>query len=103
MVQSLAKLHTTVSPMSLDPPSVLVGQGNGTKAWELGRQAYLNWAVGKMLSQAGSGGGGAAPAAGAESGAQAGSADDRVEAVESELRQIGDHEGIEAAMKAVGP
>lgn len=26
------------------------GSGDKTKAWELGRNAYLNWAVGKMVA-----------------------------------------------------
>lgn len=96
MVRSLGQLHTTVSPMSLEPPSVPVGRGNGTKAWELGRQAYLNWAVGKMLSQAS--GTTADPI-----NAQAGTVDDRIDAVEAELGQVGNPEDVEAAMKAVGP
>ena len=38
----------------MDSPTRLIAtssaSGVHTKAWELGRRAYLNWAVGKMIS-----------------------------------------------------
>ncbi|KAK4689348.1 kinetochore protein Mis12/MTW1, partial [Tremellales sp. Uapishka_1] len=57
--QTLSTLHATLQPMQLDPPATtltplpIAGAGDRVKAWELGRQAYLNWAVGKVASATG--------------------------------------------------
>lgn len=99
MLKSLNKLHGVISPLNASAPAVAL-QGTGTKAWELGRQAYLNWAVGKMLSQAASSGGNASEAAAQPP--HAGTAEDRVETVEAELQQVGNPEDLEAVKKAVG-
>jgi kinetochore protein Mis12/MTW1 len=69
----------------------------GTKAWELGRQAYLNWAVGKMVhpesAVAAGGGPGSGPGANSE---------ERMEGIEREMAGVGDKEAIEAMGRAAG-
>lgn len=48
MRTALSALHDNVASLeSLPPPETTLP--TGTKAWEMGRQAYLNWAVGKMI------------------------------------------------------
>lgn len=57
ITDSLTHLHALVSNMDM-PTSLPTTPtpAQGTKAWELGRQAYLNWAVGKMLHPTGNAG-----------------------------------------------
>jgi len=89
--ETLTNLHQTLSPLDIPPPtsSSVPTAGGHTKAWELGRRAYLNWAVGKMVSGSGAG--------------QAeGGAGDRMEGVEEEMRGMGGREGMEKLAKAVG-
>ena len=55
IMQALQTLHSSLTPLS-DPAQTAnpsAPPGEGTKAWQLGRQAYLNWAVGKFISQSG--------------------------------------------------
>lgn len=48
--QSLLDLHKTLSPLEITHPTQsTVPNTTNHKAWELGRMAYLNWAVNKMV------------------------------------------------------
>ena len=78
---SLSSLHDNLASLeALPPPETSLPPG--TKAWEMGRQAYLNWAVGKMIHPEGK--------------------DDTVEAAEAEMERGGGREGLEKLSKAVG-
>ena len=79
--KTLASLHETVSPLephTISRPSL---PSNG-KAWEMGRQAYLNWAVGKLTPQ-GAGG------------------EEVLEAIEGDMRESGGAEGVDRLTRAV--
>ncbi|ORY28136.1 hypothetical protein BCR39DRAFT_208631 [Naematelia encephala] len=85
ILSSLQSLHTTLQPLEIQHPTLAPPALNGNgKAWELGRSAYLNWAVGKMV------------------GGAAGDGEGRLEGVEKELGSVGDVEGVERLGKAVG-
>ena len=59
MIHSLTSLHGVLQPLS--EASVIPAPqapNDDSKAWELGRQAYLNWAVGKIISESDGGNGG---------------------------------------------
>jgi kinetochore protein Mis12/MTW1 len=47
-------LHEVLSAMPDPHPSSALPPGQGQKAWEMGRQAYLAWAVGKAIASASS-------------------------------------------------
>lgn len=57
--------------------------GSGAKAWEMGRQAYLNWAVGKLVPP---------PAGG----------DEVFDGLERDMRAAGGAEGVERLHGAAG-
>lgn len=82
-------MHQTLSPLDIPPwPSTIpAGSGTHTKAWELGRHAYLNWAVGKMVSGSGN-------ASGQEG--------EKMEGLEEEMQSMGGGEGMERLAKAIG-
>ncbi|KAK6909605.1 hypothetical protein I203_103626 [Kwoniella mangroviensis CBS 8507] len=95
---TLLSLQESLKP--LEPSSSTIGTGmkitpnQHTKAWELGRSAYLNWALGKVILnttssstiQSGEGGGG-----------------DKLIDVESEIKQvIGDENSKEDVEKLLG-
>lgn len=78
---SLTALHDNLASLeTLPPPETTLPPG--TKAWEMGRQAYLTWAVGKMIH----------PEA----------KDDTVEVAEAEMEKGGGQEGLDRLSKAVG-
>ncbi|RXK39444.1 hypothetical protein M231_03277 [Tremella mesenterica] len=57
--KGLEDLHETLSHMDIPPPSTHLppsGVKGETKAWEMGRKAYLSWAVGRMISRESGGG-----------------------------------------------
>ena len=57
MIKSLTTLHVSLQPLcetSVIPAPQI--PNDDSKAWELGRQAYLNWAVGKIISESAGGG-----------------------------------------------
>lgn len=80
----LTALHTLVAPMDPYPissPAHLApapAPGSGAKAWEMGRQAYLNWAVGKLVP-----------------GAAGNAGDELLEGLECDMRAAGGVEGVE--------
>jgi kinetochore protein Mis12/MTW1 len=83
--QALLALHTQLSPLEPHRPNPDQPLPQGTKAWEMGRQAYLNWAMSKDLpgstvsgTQGASGGG-----------------DETIEGVEREMRAAGGFEGMD--------
>ncbi len=89
--QTLSSLHTTISPLDIQTPASLpqmTGTGGHTKAWDLGRQAYLNWAVGKMVSASG----GASDVPGG----------DKMEGLEEVMVGMRGGEGMEKLAKAAG-
>lgn len=72
---------------SLPPPtSTTITAGTNLKAWELGRQAYLSWAVGRAVGIHQS-----------ETGVGAEEMDD----MEKEAEVMGGVEGAEGMMKAI--
>lgn len=78
---SLSALHDNLASLqALPPPETTLPPG--TKAWEMGRQAYLNWAVGKMIHPEGK--------------------DDTVETAEAEMERGGGQEGLDRLSKALG-
>lgn len=78
---ALSALHEKVA--SLDTPTpVDTTLPPGTKAWEMGRQAYLNWAVGTMI--------------------QAEGRDETMDAAEEAMERGGGQEGLDKLSKAVG-
>lgn len=70
---------------SVPPPS---GKGTNLKAWEMGRQAYLSWAVNKAVGSSGG------------IGAGVGAVDEMSE-VEKEAEGQGGIGGVETMMRAV--
>lgn len=119
----LALLHDVLSPMTPLPPAAAAGSraritsgasagagagaAPGQKAWEMGRQQYLSWAVGKALAAAGQGAGAASQALGASASATREARDGHLaqdgslEGVERALRQIGGQEEVDAASRAL--
>ncbi|TYJ51745.1 hypothetical protein B9479_007671 [Cryptococcus floricola] len=103
-------IHTSTSFTRLPDPSHGPGSGSGehTKAWELGRAAYLNWAMGKMVPSASSsssaasapGSGEGQPAASTGEGG-AGGGGDKLEAIEQGIEQVGGKEGMEVLAESV--
>ncbi|RSH91685.1 hypothetical protein EHS25_009054 [Saitozyma podzolica] len=93
---SLSQLFTSLEVMEIPIPSI-PQSAPGTKAWELGRQAYLNWAVGKMVhpESAVAAGGGPGSGPGAKS-------EERMEGIEREMAGVGDKEAMEAMGRAAG-
>jgi kinetochore protein Mis12/MTW1 len=81
IVIALEGLHQTVSSLETLPPTE-TKIPPGTKAWEMGRHAYLNWAVGKMIHPD--------------------SKDDTLESAESLMEQGGGQEGLDKLSRAVG-
>jgi kinetochore protein Mis12/MTW1 len=81
IVTALEGLHQTVSSLETLPPTE-TKIPPGTKAWEMGRHAYLNWAVGKMIHPD--------------------SKDDTLESAESLMEQGGGQEGLDKLSRAVG-
>ena len=61
---------------------LLLPKPSGKRAWEMGRNAYLNWAVGKMIHPE--------------------SKDDTLEAAEDLMEQGGGQEGLDKLTRAVG-
>lgn len=89
-LEGLTALHALVQPMDPYPvtsahshPSL--APGTGAKAWEMGRQAYLNWAVGKLVPAASGSGG-----------------DEVLDTVERDMRAAGGVEGVEKLHGAAG-
>jgi hypothetical protein len=82
---TLQSLQTSIQPLYDSSPNPMFHpqiSGVGTKAWELGRQAYLNWAVGKMVNKDGG--------------------DSMViDGVEQEMQDMGGQEGLGRAMANV--
>lgn len=80
------------------PPATGSGASN-LKAWELGRQAYLSWAVGRAVGQhqleVGSSTGGGVPGAVGAAGAE------ELDVVEREAGEVGGTEGVEGLLKAI--
>ncbi|ORX40751.1 hypothetical protein BD324DRAFT_611948 [Kockovaella imperatae] len=51
IVKFLSSLHDTLQPLTDEPlQSKAQPTGSNTKAWEMGRQAYLQWAVNRVTS-----------------------------------------------------
>ncbi|WVO12442.1 hypothetical protein L204_100041 [Cryptococcus depauperatus] len=93
--QTLSSLQTSLpSTDALDLPipasSVLPHAGEHTKAWELGRAAYLNWALGKVVP----------PRADRMVGGDGG-AEEKLEAIEKAIQNQGGREGIEILARKV--
>jgi kinetochore protein Mis12/MTW1 len=88
---SLSQLFTSLEVMEIPIPSI-PQSAPGTKAWELGRQAYLNWAVGKMVHPENAGTGAGPGAKGEE----------RMEGIEREMAGVGNKEAMEAMGRAAG-
>jgi kinetochore protein Mis12/MTW1 len=81
IVTSLEALHQTVTSLETLPPTE-TRIPPGAKAWEMGRHAYLNWAVGKMIHP--------------------GSKEDTLEAAENLMEQSGGQTGIDKLSRAIG-
>jgi len=81
IVTALEGLHQTVSSLETLPPAE-TKIPPGTKAWEMGRHAYLNWAVGKMIHPD--------------------SKDDTLESAENLMEQGGGQEGLDKLSRAAG-
>lgn len=81
---TLTSLQSALIPLDIIPIPTSTGlppsSGEHTKAWELGRAAYLNWALGKMLP----------PGVVGESGDA-----ERLERIEQEIEETGPREGME--------
>ena len=106
--------HTTTPsvPSAANSGITGAGAGAGQKAWELGRQSYLSWAVGKALAvsaythtQSTDGAlpgtsEGHAPGPGAGVGAGTG-AEGGLDGVEQGLKAVGTQEALEAASRAL--
>jgi kinetochore protein Mis12/MTW1 len=121
----LASLHDVLAPMATLPPAAAAGSrarstpsastsasagagaAPGQKAWEMGRQQYLSWAVGKALAAAGQGAGAASQAQGASAQATREARDGplapdaSLEGVERALKQVGGQEEMDAASRAL--
>ena len=82
IAQALLALHTNMSPLEPHRPNPEIVPPQGAKAWELGRQAYLNWAVGKVVS---------APSGG----------DETIDLVENGMKAAGGSEGVDRLTEAV--
>lgn len=80
---ALTALHENLSSLETLPPSDTT-LPPGTKAWEMGRQAYLNWAVGKMIHPEGV-------------------KEDAMDAAEEAMARGGGQEGLDRLTKAMGP
>lgn len=92
ILSSLTALHTNLSPLEVPQVSQIsvstaTQRTSHTKAWELGRQAYLNWAVGKMV--------------GREQGVKDEGKDNALEAVESEMSSQGGAEGLDRLSRSI--
>ncbi|WVQ81687.1 hypothetical protein IAT38_003812 [Cryptococcus sp. DSM 104549] len=90
---ALAPLDIIPLPTTAPPPTA----GEHTKAWELGRAAYLNWALGKMVP-----GESAAGAVAGPSGAGAGDGEAKLEAIEKGIEEVGPKEGVEILGNSLG-
>ncbi|WWD19491.1 hypothetical protein CI109_103952 [Kwoniella shandongensis] len=101
ILSTLTSLHTALSPLdtiptSFAPPSTIVsGAGTGssgshTKAWELGRAAYLNWALGKMV-----------PTSGNNPSEGGGETEGRLEKIEKAIEEVGSVEGVESVARSL--
>ena len=77
--QALLSLHSQLSPLEPHRASLDQSVPQGAKAWEMGRQAYLNWAISKDLPGSTGNVGG----------------DETIEAIEREMRAGGGSEGID--------
>ncbi|OXG15788.1 kinetochore protein Mis12/MTW1 [Cryptococcus neoformans Tu259-1] len=86
---TLTSLQSALTPLDIIPIPTSTGfppsSGEHTKAWELGRTAYLNWALGKMLPPGERGGGVVGESGDAE----------RLERIEQEIEEIGPRDGME--------
>ncbi|KAL7418352.1 hypothetical protein Q5752_006810 [Cryptotrichosporon argae] len=82
MSQSLLSLHAKLQPLEPAGPTPIPAAAPGAKAWELGRQAYLNWAIGKMLNPA-----------------EGGAGDGIIEGAEKEVEGIGAAASVEALQR----
>ena len=105
----MTALHDTLAPMaSVPPPAAALVAGSapgvaGQKAWEMGRQSYLSWAVGKALANASGAqqkdsaaeGATPAPAAGLPAG------EGGLEGVEQSLKGVGTQADLDAAARAL--
>ncbi|WWC64397.1 uncharacterized protein I303_107007 [Kwoniella dejecticola CBS 10117] len=82
------------------------GGGKHTKAWELGRSAYLNWALNKALPSVSSTneGGSAAGAVGAGAGGSVAGTTDKLSEIESGIKDVvGDNPGaMESSERVLG-
>ncbi|WWD03457.1 hypothetical protein V865_001509 [Kwoniella europaea PYCC6329] len=99
ILPTLLSLHESLKP--LEPSTSTIGTGisaknttnEHTKAWELGRSAYLNWALGKVIPNTGG--------TGTIQGGEGGGGDKLID-VESEIRQvIGDENSKEEIEKVL--
>ncbi|KAK8853079.1 hypothetical protein IAR55_003780 [Kwoniella newhampshirensis] len=104
ILQTLTSLHTALSPLDTMvttlPPQPSPGPGGSaggshTKAWEMGRAAYLNWALGKMVPSNPSVtiGGSTAGGEGAHEG--------KMESIEKSIEEVGGVEGVEAVVRSL--
>jgi kinetochore protein Mis12/MTW1 len=81
IVSSLEGLHHNITSLEGLPPTE-TKIPPGTKAWEMGRHAYLNWAVGKSIHPD--------------------SKDDTLVSAESLMEQGGGQEGLDKLSRALG-
>lgn len=92
ILTSLKSLQTSLEPLSALPPNIPASapapRGDGAKAWELGRQAYLNWAVGKAV--------------GAQHGAGAAGAGDGIDQMERMMVDHSGSDGMEKLARSIG-
>lgn len=75
-MRSMNALHDQIAPVDIPTPIPPQSLPPGSKAWEMGRQAYLNWAVGKLVPPLTAG-------------------DEAIEGVEKDMRAGGGSEGVE--------
>jgi kinetochore protein Mis12/MTW1 len=83
IVQNMTQLHSQLSTLEPPTPSATQPVQPDAKAWEMGRRAYLTWAVNKVASAGGSG-------------------EEVLEGVERDMRAAGGSEGVEAIGRAAG-
>lgn len=87
-------LHSAISPMEIeqavDAPAMRAT--DGTKAWELGRKAYLNWAVKRTLS---SNPDGTSTSVVSGETVKSVSEKDALDEIESEMRKAGGGDSVE--------
>ena len=89
---TLTDLHHILSPLDIPvPANIAVATGN-TKAWEMGRKAYLHWAVGKMVPGS---------ATGAEMETGAFGYGEKMDGLEEQMNAMGGGAGMEKLVRAM--